>query len=552
MNKISISIVIPVRDRLQSLCKCLDSIALQECSIELEVIVVDDGSNEEIPDISKDYQFNLRIIRQVPLGIAAARNRGIQEAKGDLLFFLDSDCLLLDNSLYHLVQSYKQQTEFKAFQLRLIGNKLSSVGKMEHLRLFTTQQLLLEDNGQIKYLNTCGFAIRREVIDDCEIFSPALRRGEDTCLLKKLSQKGNLPYYLKNSIVEHHPQSKFLIYILRHFIIGYHNYLSHIRLRNTNIRLSFAQKLILLKKMFHLQRQENIHVIYPCLVLFAYLFEILGRMFYLILGTRHSRSQLLTTVVDRIEENEIIHKVTSCAALRKGLFVTYLTAWTLVLSQKDREFEFRKCLSSADIIYSDGMGVVLTAFLSKFRKLKKVTLHNFYPKLFQEISNRRLRIALVGGVQGLAEEAAVEIKKLAPNANICLCHTGYLQSRKQEIELREKLIQRQAQIVFVGMSQPIQEKWINKNREFLPNTVFYCVGAFFEFISNKEPLLPNSLKIIRVMGLEWLWRLYHSPKKLYHRYIWGLPYLCLLIIYDNLLRLGNIFKPLKKSISKDI
>ncbi len=87
------SIIIPTRNRLQSLRKTLDALAQQDFPRQsFEVIVVDDGSEDETPTvIQTHYPFELHMISQRTAGATLARNRGAMQSKGDFLVFLDDD-----------------------------------------------------------------------------------------------------------------------------------------------------------------------------------------------------------------------------------------------------------------------------------------------------------------------------------------------------------------------------------------------------------------------------------------------------------------------------
>lgn len=90
-----ISVVIPVYNQYNSLCKVLDAFYLQIYNDDAyEIIVVDDGSSDDVKNVSDltcSRKLNARIIHQENKGRAAARNTGINDAKGDIIIFCDAD-----------------------------------------------------------------------------------------------------------------------------------------------------------------------------------------------------------------------------------------------------------------------------------------------------------------------------------------------------------------------------------------------------------------------------------------------------------------------------
>lgn len=105
-----VSVVIPAYNAQQYLGETLDCLAVQTLR-EIEVLVVDDGSADSTPEILREYSEKypfIRAIRQENAGVAAARNRGIQEAAGEYLYFLDSDDLIEPDALERLYQTARQ------------------------------------------------------------------------------------------------------------------------------------------------------------------------------------------------------------------------------------------------------------------------------------------------------------------------------------------------------------------------------------------------------------------------------------------------------------
>jgi glycosyltransferase involved in cell wall biosynthesis len=85
------SVIIPARDAMATLPATLAALAGQECGIDFEVIVVDDGSTDATV-AAAEAQPGVRVLRGDARGPAAARNRGAAEAAGAVLAFTDADC----------------------------------------------------------------------------------------------------------------------------------------------------------------------------------------------------------------------------------------------------------------------------------------------------------------------------------------------------------------------------------------------------------------------------------------------------------------------------
>lgn len=200
------SVIIAVCNDWVPLDRCLRSLAEQTHASSKEVIIVDDGSRETAPEFIRRWasSYLLRIVRQPHAGIATARNQGIQVSKGSVLVFVDADCKLQTDCLSNLASTIKDSAQHNCFQLHLTGDCSGLVGRAEELRLITIQNHMLQPNGCIRYLNTAGFAIRRESVDvEGGVFDPAALRSEDTLLLANLMQAGVLPLFVPNAVIQH-------------------------------------------------------------------------------------------------------------------------------------------------------------------------------------------------------------------------------------------------------------------------------------------------------------------------------------------------------------
>lgn len=100
-----ISVVIPVYNVEKYLRECVDSVLKQTYS-NFEIILVDDGSTDSCPEICDEYaaQDNrIRVIHRKNGGLSVARNTGLDDAKGEYIYFLDSDDWIVDKTLEKLI-----------------------------------------------------------------------------------------------------------------------------------------------------------------------------------------------------------------------------------------------------------------------------------------------------------------------------------------------------------------------------------------------------------------------------------------------------------------
>jgi glycosyltransferase involved in cell wall biosynthesis len=257
------SIVIGVYNDWVPLDRCLRSLEQQTNGLSFEVIVVDDGSREEAPEFIRRWTryYPLTLVRQSHAGVSAARNRGAQISKGMVLVFVDADCKFQSDCLASLGPTIASSPQHNCFQLHLTGDCSGIVGRAEELRLITLQNHLLQPNGCIRYLNTAGFAIRRARADiQGGVFDPVAIRAEDTLLLANLMQRGELPFFVANAIVQHAIPLSLIEFCRKDIRSAYLEGRTYdiIASKGVRIRVSHRERLSMLLSMWKTSKQQSI------------------------------------------------------------------------------------------------------------------------------------------------------------------------------------------------------------------------------------------------------------------------------------------------------
>lgn len=249
------SIIIAVYNDWNALQYCLKSISEQTNAPRFEVIVVDDGSEQPAPEFIRRWiaPFPLTILRQAHAGPAAARNNGARASRGSVLVFSDADSRIRPDCLSALESAAEDFPQDQCFQLRLIGDRSCLAGRAEDLRLLTLQRLLLSAEGRIRYLNTAGFAMRRQSMEaESGIFNTSVRRGEDTVLLASLMQKGELPRFVSEAVVQHAISLPLARCLLKDIRSGWHERQADREIASSGIRIRMEhhERLRVLRSMW--------------------------------------------------------------------------------------------------------------------------------------------------------------------------------------------------------------------------------------------------------------------------------------------------------------
>ena len=182
-----VSVVIPTWNRAHYLETALAS-ALAQTLREREILVVDDGSTDDTPRVLDSHAGAIRVVRQEHLGVAAARNRGIAEARGEWVAFLDSDDAWEPEALERMIAAARAHPEAGLVTLRaqamsadgtLLGR---TYGKHSSGPWFTTESLLTGDGGGV-----LTPMVERSLYLELGGFDESLRSAEDVDMWLRLS-----------------------------------------------------------------------------------------------------------------------------------------------------------------------------------------------------------------------------------------------------------------------------------------------------------------------------------------------------------------------------
>ena len=145
---IKVSAIIPTYNYARFLAAAVDSVLAQTLE-DIEVVVVDDGSTDETESLMRGYDSRVRYVRQENSGVAVARNRGIEESRGQYVAFLDADDVWVPHKLERQLAALKKKTGLRACYaaFTLATSELSPTGiNQSKRRASTLEDLLLMGN----------------------------------------------------------------------------------------------------------------------------------------------------------------------------------------------------------------------------------------------------------------------------------------------------------------------------------------------------------------------------------------------------------------------
>ena len=189
MNKIErkpqLTVIIPTYNRGWILKEAIDSVLTQDYK-DFELIVVDDGSTDNTSEILASYGNDIRVLFQENKGVSAARNRGIAEASGQFIAFIDSDDLWLPQKLSTQVEFFNQTPDALICQTEEVwirkGKRVNP--KMRHKK---PSGMIFEPSLELCLVSPSAVMIRRVLFDRVGAFDVTLPACEDYDLWLRIS-----------------------------------------------------------------------------------------------------------------------------------------------------------------------------------------------------------------------------------------------------------------------------------------------------------------------------------------------------------------------------
>jgi len=206
------SFIIPTFNNCNLIKECIDSILLNK--LKKEIIIIDDGSTDNTPEICKRYQkknSSIKYIRQTNQGVAAARNKGVEIAKGDFIFFLDSDDYVSNNFL-EIVDKYlkKFDADILTFNCNIVNDYKKFKHPYNYVRSFKKYKLSKSLSYLSHSINNNEFTpvvwlyiFKSKLIKKKKNFIEEISAGEDTAFIYEVLTKNSNIVYVNEKLIFH-------------------------------------------------------------------------------------------------------------------------------------------------------------------------------------------------------------------------------------------------------------------------------------------------------------------------------------------------------------
>jgi N-acetylglucosaminyldiphosphoundecaprenol N-acetyl-beta-D-mannosaminyltransferase len=213
--------------------------------------------------------------------------------------------------------------------------------------------------------------------------------------------------------------------------------------------------------------------------------------------------------------------------INKRQVINTINPHSFMMAKEDKEFS--KALHQSDILLPDGSGIVLAAKHIYNKKIHKIAGADLHDYLLKKMNEKSAKVFYMGASQDTLNK--IKEKFITEYPNIIM--ESYSPPFKEEFSKEEnqiiisKINKFHPDVLFVGMTAPKQEKWLEQYKEDLNFTIASSIGAVFDFYAGK---VQRSSQFWINLHLEWLPRLIKEPKRLWKRNFISTPLFIINII----------------------
>lgn len=247
-----------------------------------------------------------------------------------------------------------------------------------------------------------------------------------------------------------------------------------------------------------------------------------GRKRFSLLGVNYAVSR---------PEEATLYVMRNIESLR-GEYICFSNVHTLVMAREDASY--RDVLNSAAFAFADGKPIAVIQQKKVDIEARRVAGPDFMEHMFRNTQDGSLSHFFYGSTQETLDALRIRLEEKFPGIVIKGMYSPpFRQLSAEEDSVDVDIINSSgADIIWIGLGAPKQEKWMNKHRGKI-NGVMMGVGAGFDFHAGTIKRAPEWLQKI---GLEWLYRLFQDPGRLFKRYLYTNIKFFWYLITDTILR----------------
>ena len=224
------------------------------------------------------------------------------------------------------------------------------------------------------------------------------------------------------------------------------------------------------------------------------------------------RADFLNCPIDILTMRETVEKAVNAMRSRARMQHVALNVAKFVNMRTDSVL--REDVKASDLVGIDGMGIVFAARWLGLAVPERVAGIDLFKEILAVCEKEGFRPFLLGATPQVLERAVSVIKSEHPALQLAGLRNGYF-SPDQEEGIVKEITESKADCLFIGMPTPRKERFLSRNRDRMGVPFIMGVGGSFDVVAGHVKRAPE---MMQSMGLEWLYRVYQEPKRMWWRY----------------------------------
>lgn len=212
---------------------------------------------------------------------------------------------------------------------------------------------------------------------------------------------------------------------------------------------------------------------------------------------------------------EAVQKIKTSVLRREKTKIAFINADCVNIAARSQQYKDN--INNMSLALIDGAGIRIAGKLLHQPVKDNVNGTDLFPQLCQLLDEISGSIYLLGAKPGVADKVAGWVARQYPGVKVKGTQHGYFPDAGTP-EVINRINAAKPDVLLVAMGAPKQEAWIAEHMHAMDITVAMGVGGLFDFYSGNIPRAPYWM---RKRGLEWVYRLYQEPGRMWQRYLIG-------------------------------
>lgn len=226
-----------------------------------------------------------------------------------------------------------------------------------------------------------------------------------------------------------------------------------------------------------------------------------------------TRIKLLGLPVDSLTMEETIGLIRD--GIKNGKVIQHVVVNAAKMVNAQEDLALRQSIIESDIINADGQSVVWAARFLGNPLPERVAGIDLMERLVSMAHESGLKVFFLGAMESVVNEVVLKYKLKYSDSIVAGYRNGYFSS-EEDGEVARQIAQSGAHILFVAITSPRKEIFLNQYKDVMKIPFVMGVGGSFDVVAGKVSRAPMWMQ---KSGLEWLYRVYQEPRRMWKRYL---------------------------------